>query len=130
MAKNIRIVKKGVVMSEFTIDEKNKLFLYHLYQLDWMTVRGYSIMKMIHSISDYAKDAEENDFINLYMDWQYDAGFDGSLWVDYVEFTKTEFLKTGYICKLIAKLMEKDKYNELMDWYIDYHNKHRELNWS
>jgi hypothetical protein len=132
------IVSKVVpkYMRDMDANQKNKKLLYGLYQLDWMSGKGYTIDDLISSMIGFSFDQgkyETNTHVgmcycldDMLTDWEKDQGFEGNIWEkgfiwkSFEEFIGAEFLIHEYIEKLINKLTETEKREKLREWYQKY----------
>lgn len=115
--------------------------LYRLYQLDWMSFHGYSVLdvselianRVAERIRDEVGDPYSNydvgqgreiggrwydkgtdDIIEEEMiAWEKDEGFDGSIWACLDEFLDSEYKSASYIYDLTSGTRNKDELRKL-----------------
>jgi len=109
--------------------------LYKLYQLDWMSFRGYDPIELCKTIAERVADRignEINDPNSAYnvgqeeciggrwddkgtddiieeevIRWEKDKGFDGSIWACMDEFLDNEYKSASYIYGLTSRSRNK-----------------------
>lgn len=105
--------------------------LYELYQLDWLSSHGYSVMDVVEEISECIADRisiemnspysdydlgqgrriggrkYEKDITDIYREevaaWSRDGGFLGEIWACFNEFLDAEYTDIDYILNLIKR---------------------------
>lgn len=117
--------------------------LYKLYQLDWMSFRGYDPIELCKTIAERVADRignEINDPNSAYnvgqeeyiggrwydkgtddiieeeiVRWEKEEGFGGDLWVCMNEFLENEYKNSSYIYDLVSRSRDIE---ELWDLYL------------
>lgn len=109
-------------MKNLTLEE-TKRRLYDLYKLDWMSSHGYSIDDILERVGEElfnnARDFDapfEPTFKESVANWEYDRGFDGSLYACFNEFLDCEYRDRAYIISLAGRDFRRD---ELIRIYLD-----------
>ena len=85
--------------------------IYSMYQLDWMITHGYGLHDLVKSMEGYRRESEPEEgfssVIELAANWEYENGFNGSLWVSREEFLDAEYQDPAYINALIPQFDHK-----------------------
>ena len=109
--------------------------LYDLYQLDWMMSHGYSLIDLMHGmteipwyhdgwITDYYEDkygtepeGMRADIEGIFRAWEFDSdAFGGECWVCFNEFCGAELTMPEYIQGLLDAAHDKDLAKAYHKW--------------
>lgn len=76
---------------------------YEKYKLRWMIDHGYTLADLMVAMQPIYENYEiiNIDLYSLFIDWESDAGFNGSIWACYEEFLQNEFLDDDYMRSLL-----------------------------
>lgn len=117
--------------------------IYKLYQLDWMSSRGYDILELCETIAERVADRIGDEISDPYSNydvgqgrsiggrwyekgtsdiieeeiikWEESDGFGGSLWVCMDEFLDNEYKNPSYVYDLVSRSRNKEV---LWDLYL------------
>ena len=115
--------------------------LYRLYQLDWMSFHGYSVLDVSELIANRVAERIRDEVGDPYSNydvgqersiggrwyekgtddiiaeemiaWEKDEGFDGSIWACLDEFLDSEYKSASYIYDLTSGTRNKDELRKL-----------------
>lgn len=81
---------------------------YEKYRLHWMIQHGYSLSDLMDALAEHQyNDPEDTDLISepvnkIFENWEFEDGFNGSLWGCLEEFLDAEYRDTTYMKHLLT----------------------------
>lgn len=68
-----------------------KMQEYELFKLEWMISHGFTLKDLMSELAVTWENSDwDGDLPSIFMDWEYDSGFGGTIWPCFEEWLECE----------------------------------------